>query len=93
MDDLSTLGPLALGLLAWALGLAALMTRRTGLCAPQSGVLRRRSVPGASPCLPGGGGGRLVRHSGYSARLRPQRRRSGSWNPGAQRRGMAPYQI
>ena len=59
MDDLSTLGPLALGLLAWALGLAALMTRRTGLC-PQSGVLRRRS---------------------------------GSWNPGAQRRGMAPYQI
>ena len=25
MDDLSTLGPLALGLLAWALGLAALM--------------------------------------------------------------------
>ena len=31
MDDLSTLGPLALGLLAWALGLAALMTRRTGL--------------------------------------------------------------
>ena len=34
MDDLSTLGPLALGLLAWGLGLAALMTRRTGLCAP-----------------------------------------------------------
>lgn len=33
MDDLSTLGPLALGLLAWALGLAALMTRRTD-CAP-----------------------------------------------------------
>ena len=32
MDDLSPLGPLALGLLAWALGLAALMTRRTGLC-------------------------------------------------------------
>ena len=37
MDDLSTLGPLALGLLAWALGLAALMTRRTGLCAPSLG--------------------------------------------------------
>ena len=34
MDDLSTLGPLALGLLAWALGLAA---RRTGLCAPSLG--------------------------------------------------------
>ena len=30
MDDLSTLGPLALGL-------AALMTRRTGLCAPSLG--------------------------------------------------------
>ena len=37
MDDLSTLGPLALGLLAWGLGLAALMTRRTGLCAPSLG--------------------------------------------------------
>ena len=37
MDDLSTLGPLALGLLAWVLGLAALMTRRTGLCAPSLG--------------------------------------------------------
>ena len=34
MDDLSTLGPLALGLLAWVLGLAALMTRR---CAPSLG--------------------------------------------------------
>ena len=33
------------------------------------------------------------RCSGYSARLRPQRRRSGSWNLGAQHRGMAPYQI
>ena len=79
MDDLSTLGPLALGLLAWALGLAALMTRRTGLCAPSLGC--------CAVALS------LVRHSGYSARLRPQRRRSGSWNPGAQRRGMAPYQI
>ena len=31
MDDLSTLGPLALGLLAWAQVLADLMTRRTGM--------------------------------------------------------------
>lgn len=37
MDDLSTLGPLALDLLAWVLGLAALMTRQTGLCAPSLG--------------------------------------------------------
>lgn len=93
MDDLSTLGPLALGLLAMGVGPGSPDDPPDGTVRPQSGVLRRRSVPGASPCLPGGGGGRLVRHSGYSARLRPQRRRSGPWNPGAQRCGMAPYQI
>ena len=46
MDDLSTLGPLALGLLAWALGLAALMTRRTGLCAPSLGCCAAALVLG-----------------------------------------------
>ena len=46
MDDLSPLGPLALGLLAWALGLAALMTRRTGLCAPSLGCCAAALVLG-----------------------------------------------
>lgn len=46
MDDLSTIGPLALGLLAWALGLAALMTRRTGLCAPSLGCCAAALVLG-----------------------------------------------
>ena len=47
MDDLSTLGPLALGLLAWGLGLAALMTRRTGQFAPSQGcsALAQTLVP------------------------------------------------
>ena len=37
MDMLTTLGPLLLGLGAWALGIAALAGRRTGLCAPSFG--------------------------------------------------------
>ena len=89
MDDLSTLGPLALGLLAWALGLAALMTRRTGLCAPSLGccAVALSLVPLHVYLEVEAGDLSAIQDTA------PQRRRSGSWNPGAQRRGMAPYQI
>ena len=93
MDDLSTLGPLALGLLAWALGLAALMTRRTGLCAPSLGccAVALSLVPLHVYLEVEAGDLSAIQDTAHA--FAPQRRRSGSWNPGAQRRGMAPYQI